>query len=152
MGDSTLKFTSGLREPEIRSTKLGQTPRSIGPRHDVVLDERIFHSMLTLERRRAERSRKPYVLMLIDANLESGSSSEGILKEAIAVILAAKRETDLIGWYRVGAILGVIFTEVSLEGKVPVTETLRTKIETALIKNMGMDRSSRIAISMHTEG
>jgi hypothetical protein len=151
MGDSTLKFTSGLREPEIKSTRLGQAPRSIGARQDLVLDERIFHSMLTLERRRAERSRKPYVLMLIDANLETGSS-EGILKEAINVIMAAKRETDMVGWYRAGAILGVIFTEVSLEGKVPVTETLRTKIETALIKNMGLDRSSRIAISMHTEG
>jgi hypothetical protein len=107
--------------------------------------------MLTMERRRAERSRKPYVLMLIDANLESGAS-ETILKEAINVILAVKRETDVVGWYRVGAILGVIFTEVSVEGKLPVTETLRTKVATALIKNMGADRSSRIAISMHTEG
>ncbi|HEX3372080.1 MAG TPA: hypothetical protein VHS08_06150 [Candidatus Acidoferrales bacterium] len=151
MGDSTLKFTSGLREPEIKSTKLGQSPRSIGARQDSVLDERIFHSMLTMERRRAERSRKPYVLMLIDANLESGAS-ETILKEAINVILAVKRETDVVGWYRVGAILGVIFTEVSVEGKLPVTETLRTKVATALIKNMGADRSSRIAISMHTEG
>ena len=152
MGDSTLKFTPGLQEPQIKTTRLGQTPRSLGARQDVVLDERIFHSMLTLERRRAERSRKPYVLMLIDANLETGSSSESILKEATAVILAAKRETDMVGWYRVGAILGVIFTEVSLEGNIPVTQTLRTKIETALIKNMGVDRSSRIAISMHTEG
>jgi hypothetical protein len=151
MGDSTLKFTPGLREAEVKSTRLGQSPRSIGARQDAVLDERIFHSMLTLERRRAERSRKPYVLMLLDANVEGGSS-DAILKEAITVIMAAKRETDLIGWYRVGAILGVIFTEVSLEGKLPVTDTLRTKIETALIKNMGMDRASRIAISMHTEG
>lgn len=151
MGDSTLKFTPGLREPEIKSTRLGQARQSIGAHQDVVLDERIFQSMLTLERRRAERSRKPYVLMLLDANLENGSS-EGILKEAINIIMAAKRETDLIGWYRVGAILGVIFTEVTMEGTLPITETLRTKIETALIKNMGIDRASRIAISMHTEG
>jgi hypothetical protein len=52
----------------------------------------------------------------------------------------------------VGAILGVIFTEVSSEGEKPVTELLRTKIETALIKQMGQERASRIAISMHTEG
>jgi hypothetical protein len=107
--------------------------------------------MLTLERRRAERSRKPYVLMLLDANLENGSA-EGILKEAIGVIVTAKRETDLIGWYRMGAILGVIFTEVTLEGDTPITERLRKKIETAFIKHMGGERASRIAISMHTEG
>jgi hypothetical protein len=151
MGDSYLKISTGQREPQGRAARLGQSPRSVGGRQEEVLEERIFHSMLTLERRRAERSRKPYVLMLLDANLENGAA-EGILKEAINIIIGAKRETDLIGWYRMGAILGVIFTEVSAEGEPPVTETLRTKIETALIKHMGQERSSRIAISMHTEG
>jgi PleD family two-component response regulator len=89
--------------------------------------------------------------MLLDANLENGSAV-GILKEAINVIVAAKRETDLVGWYRKGAILGIIFTEVTLEGGTPITERLRTKIETAFIAHMGKDRASKIAISMHTEG
>ena len=151
MGDSYLKVSTGQREPQVRAARLGQSPLSVGARQEEVLEERIFHSMLTLERRRTERSRKPYVLMLLDANLESGAS-EGILKEAINVIIGTKRETDLIGWYRMGAILGVIFTEVTLQGEIPVTELLRTKIETALIKHMGQERSSRIAISMHTEG
>jgi hypothetical protein len=151
MGDSYLKISPGQREPQVKAAGLGQAPRSVGTRQEEALEERMFHSMLTLERRRAERSRKPYVLMLLDANLENGAA-EGILKEAINSIIKAKRETDLIGWYRVGAILGVIFTEVSSEGEKPVTELLRTKIETALIKQMGQERASRIAISMHTEG
>jgi hypothetical protein len=151
MGNSYLKISPGQREPQVKAAGLGQAPRSVGTRQEEVLEERMFHSMLTLERRRAERSRKPYVLMLLDANLENGAA-EGILKEAINIIIKAKRETDLTGWYRMGAILGVIFTEVSSEGEKPVTELLRTKIETALIKQMGQERASRIAISMHTEG
>ena len=43
-------------------------------RDEEVLMENVFHSMLTLERRRAERSRKPFVLMLLDANLENGTA------------------------------------------------------------------------------
>jgi hypothetical protein len=112
------------------------------------LSESVFHSMLTLERLRAERSSKVFVLMLLDANLENGAAA-GILKQAVEVALIAKRETDLVGWYKENAIFGVIFTEVNLEGERPVTETLRLKIETALIKHMGQERAAKIAISLH---
>ena len=115
---------------------------------ETALAETVFHSLLTHERRRAERSRKPFVLMLLDANLEDGTSAE-ILSRAVEVILASKRETDLVGWYKGGVILGVIFTEVNVDGNLPITDTLRTKIETALIKHLGREPASKIAISLH---
>ena len=115
---------------------------------EAALTEGVFHSLLTHERRRAERSRKPFVLMLLDANLENGTAAE-ILKRGAEVILSSKRETDLVGWYKQDVILGVIFTEVSVEGDQPVTETLRSKIETALIKHLGREPASKIAISLH---
>jgi lipopolysaccharide/colanic/teichoic acid biosynthesis glycosyltransferase len=113
-----------------------------------VLAENVFHSMLTLERRRAERSRKPFVLMLLDANLEHGPAEE-ILKQAVEISIVSKRETDLVGWYKHGAILGIIFTEINLEGETPVTETLRSKMETSFVKHMGRERAAKIAISVH---
>jgi lipopolysaccharide/colanic/teichoic acid biosynthesis glycosyltransferase len=128
------------RPDSIRPPEVGQ--------HDDVLGENVFHSMLTLERRRAERSRKPFVLMLLDANLEIGAAVQ-ILRQAVDIVVACKRETDLAGWYKQGAILGIIFTEVNLEGEIPVTETLRTKIETAFVKHLGRDRANKIAISVH---
>jgi hypothetical protein len=104
--------------------------------------------MLTLERRRAERSRKPFVLMLLDANLENGAAEE-ILTHAVNIMVTSKRETDLAGWYKQSAILGIIFTEVSLDGDLPIAEILRTKIETSFIKHLGPDRAGKIAISVH---
>jgi lipopolysaccharide/colanic/teichoic acid biosynthesis glycosyltransferase len=115
---------------------------------EAALAESVFHSLLTHERRRAERSRKPFVLMLLDANLEDGTAAQ-ILKNAVEVVLASKRETDLVGWYKQDLILGVIFTEVNVEGTVPVTEVLRGKIENALIKHLGREPASKIAISLH---
>jgi exopolysaccharide biosynthesis polyprenyl glycosylphosphotransferase len=115
---------------------------------EAVLLENVFHSMLTLERRRAERSGEPFVLMLLDANLENGSAGV-ILEEAADVIVASKRETDLVGWYKKSDILGVIFTEVSIEGERPLTEILRTKIETALARDLGRQKAAKIAISLH---
>jgi lipopolysaccharide/colanic/teichoic acid biosynthesis glycosyltransferase len=120
-----------------------------GPaQHEAALSEGVFHSMLTLERRRAERSRKPFVLMLLDANLGNGTAA-GILKQGLDVIIDSKRETDLVGWYKDKAILGVIFTEVNVEGERPITEILRSKIESALVKRLGREKAAKIAISLH---
>src|SRR5260370_27868500 len=86
--------------------------------------------------------------MLMDAHVENGSAA-GILKEAVEIVIASKRETDLIGWYRQGAILGVIFTEVNAGADRPVTEILRKKYETTLAERMGKSRAAKIAVSFH---
>jgi hypothetical protein len=108
----------------------------------------VFESMLNLERRRAERSRKPFVLMLLDAQLEHASASP-ILRQAVDVILATKRETDLVGWYKEDSIVGVIFTEVNLQVKQSVPETLHSKIETAIVKHLGPTAAAKIFFSLH---
>ena len=149
MGNSNLRMSSPeRRDSQLRTAEPNYSRRlDNSPREELLL-ENVFHSMLTLERRRAERSRKPFVLMLLDANLENGTAEE-ILLQAVDVVVATKRETDLVGWYKHGSILGIIFTEVSVEGEVPITEILRTKIETAFIKHLGRERAARIAVSLH---
>jgi lipopolysaccharide/colanic/teichoic acid biosynthesis glycosyltransferase len=149
MGNTYSRISpTGQREPHLKVSEPNYSRQSDGAEPEELLPENVFHSMLTLERRRAERSRKPFVLMLIDANLENGTA-EVILRQAVDIVVASKRETDLVGWYKQGAILGIIFTEVTLEGDLPITETLRSKMETAFIKHLGRERSAKIAISLH---
>jgi lipopolysaccharide/colanic/teichoic acid biosynthesis glycosyltransferase len=149
MGNSFIRIASAeWRQSRLKTTRPSLVHSTEHAEHEDVLRENMFHSMLTLERRRAERSRKPFVLMLLDANLEDGVA-EQILAQAAEVVAGTKRETDLVGWYRKGAILGIIFTEVNLEGEHPITETLHAKIETAFIRHLGRDRTAKIAISTH---
>jgi lipopolysaccharide/colanic/teichoic acid biosynthesis glycosyltransferase len=150
MGNSYSRISPpGQRESQLKvSVPYYSRPLDGAQQEEEILMENVFHSMLTLERRRAERSRKPFILMLLDANLENGTAEE-ILRQAVDIVVASKRETDLVGWYKQGAILGVIFTEISQDGEVPITETLRSKIENAFIKHMGRDRAAKIAISVH---
>ena len=150
MGNSYSRISSpGQRESHLKVAGSNYSRRSDGaPDEEEVLVEYAFHSMLTLERRRAERSRRPFVLMLLDANLENGAAEE-ILSQAVRIVVASKRETDLVGWYKEDAILGIIFAEVSMEGDLPITETLRSKMETAFVKHLGRDRAAKIAISLH---
>lgn len=138
----------GQQEALLKVTAPNYSRQTDNQEPDELLAENVFQSMLTLERRRAERSRKPFVLMLLDANLENGTA-EVILRQAIDVVLASKRETDLVGWYKQGAILGIIFTEVTVNGSAPITEILHAKMETAFVKHLGQDRANKIAISVH---
>ena len=138
----------GQREPHLNVSEPNYSRHSDGAEPEGLLAENVFHSMLTMERRRAERSRKPFVLMLLDAHLENGTA-EQILRQAVDIVVSSKRETDLVGWYKQGAILGVIFTEVNLEGELSITETLRTKVETVFVKHLGRERAAKIAISLH---
>ncbi len=148
MGNSYSRISPpGQQDSQPTASEPNYSRRSDGSEAEVLL-ENLFHSMLTLERRRAERSRKPFVLLLLDANLENGAA-EAILRQAVDIVIASKRETDLVGWYKQGAILGVIFSEVNLEGETPITETLRAKIETAFVKHLGRERAGKIAISLH---
>jgi exopolysaccharide biosynthesis polyprenyl glycosylphosphotransferase len=120
-------------------------------RDQVTLAENLFHSMLVLERRRAERSRKPFVLMLLDAMQENGGAAH-LLRQTLDVISSTKRETDLVGWYKNGSIVGVIFTEISaptVEECGSLTEVLRNKVSGALTKFLGREKAAKIAISLH---
>src|SRR5215472_4519054 len=117
---------------------------------DEVLQEESFHSMLMLERRRAERSRKPFVLMLLDASaFARDKAADRLLSQVSSVLLKSTRETDLIGWHKEGIVLGVIFTEVSSESASPVTEVLQAKIRGALQQQMSAQALSGLVISTH---
>ena len=132
---------------EITSKSVIASAPSVAP-PEIALAEDVFHSMLTLERRRAERSRQPFVLMLLDATEENGSSGKA-LYQALDVLALTTRETDLIGWYQKGIILGIIFTELTEDEKYPVPEILRSKVVAALRERFGVERAGKISISVH---
>jgi lipopolysaccharide/colanic/teichoic acid biosynthesis glycosyltransferase len=152
MGNNYPRITA-MADPASLRSKARKMPFSLTSstvRRVATFQEEAFHDMLLLERRRAERSRKPFVLMLLDAAafLESGTA-ESVLASVTSVILKSTRETDLVGWYQDGIILGVIFTEVSLECGSPITEILRSKVVSALQTELSTERTSRFAITVH---
>lgn len=122
---------------------------SVAIRTDI-LQEEAFHSMLTLERRRAERSRGPFVLMLLDSSSAGDAkTAEPLMSQVSSILLKSIRETDLVGWYQKGVILGVIFTEVSLEGATPVTEILSSKVVNALHNELSRRTTSKLVVTVH---
>jgi lipopolysaccharide/colanic/teichoic acid biosynthesis glycosyltransferase len=148
-----LSKVSALRKQGVRRSNGQKTLFGVGRtpvRQEGVLPQETFHTMLAFERRRAERSRKPFVLMLLDAHvlLESWPG-EKVLEQIIPILSSSTREIDLIGWYKEGMILGVIFTEVSVDGGNPITEVLHSKVVKALHDELDRRFTSNLIVTVH---
>src|ERR1700677_2661222 len=145
--------TSTVRILETRQGGSRKHLSSIGHipiRREAVLKEEILHAMLTLERRRAERSRKPFVLMLLDSGaVHTNGNHSTFIRELSSAVCEATRETDLVGWYEDGAVLAVIFHDVSGEGSTPVPEVLRSKVLRSLREKLDAKFASKITITVH---
>jgi lipopolysaccharide/colanic/teichoic acid biosynthesis glycosyltransferase len=75
-----------------------------------IVSEGTFTELLTLERKRAERSGKAFMLMI--AELQAGPGA-AILGKLLPAITSATRDTDITGWFAEGSALGTIFTEMT---------------------------------------
>jgi lipopolysaccharide/colanic/teichoic acid biosynthesis glycosyltransferase len=116
----------------------------------VLLNEDAFVSMLYLERRRAERARKRFVLILIDAQqaLAGFQKDRGVVA-MMNSLSEATRETDIIGWYVENNLLGIIGTELGAATNQVVQERFLSNLRRVFAATIGMERSSTISVSFH---
>jgi exopolysaccharide biosynthesis polyprenyl glycosylphosphotransferase len=63
------------------------------------------------------------MLVYVESILQANQNKRA-LTEIVSAVSSSTRETDLAGWYREGAILGIIFTEIS-EGNRKALESLK---------------------------
>lgn len=111
-----------------------------------MLSEGSFLRMLSLERKRTERSRKPLLLMLI------GCAENAVhrgLHTLVPILFTAIRETDTTGWYKNGSVVGVMFTEISSHDTSSVVAILRTRIGNAIRERISPEHFNDLDISFH---
>jgi hypothetical protein len=77
-------------------------------------NEAAFSHFLAIERRRAERSRRSVLLVLVSAQSQTGRPA--VLDQMAASALfarlgAAVREVDFVGWYREGRVAAAVLTQ-----------------------------------------
>ena len=108
--------------------------------------EDYFHDLLYMERKRAERSLKPFLLMLLDVgNLFRDKGENKYIKKIANMLSSCKRETDVAGWYKYDSIIGVIFTEI---GEIK-EEFIRRKICDNLGNVLNTGQIKKIKITFH---
>lgn len=118
-----------------------------------ILPASLFLGMLCLERKRAERSRKTFLLVLIDAEeaLRTERKQE-VLDGIVRAANEARRDTDPAGWYKDASVLGIIFTEFGTPNDVVSVARLLDKIDESLARSLRPEDHERIHVSLHLFG
>jgi lipopolysaccharide/colanic/teichoic acid biosynthesis glycosyltransferase len=131
-------------------SRSGELPRSQGRVAPVeVLSEEVFHRMISLERKRSERSQRPFVLLLIDTGRNEPGEKQGrVLIDMLSALQGATRETDVTGWYTTNSVVGVMFTEIVLDNNA-VLSTILSRIGAVLRDLLDTEQFSRIKFSFH---
>jgi lipopolysaccharide/colanic/teichoic acid biosynthesis glycosyltransferase len=116
----------------------------------VVLNEESFKRMIAIERKRTERSREPFLLMLVEAgNSQRGEKHGKPLDRILSAMLSSTRETDIVGWYKDRITVGVMFTGLAVEDKNIVLSTILSRVSAALRDELTTEQFSQISLSFH---
>jgi lipopolysaccharide/colanic/teichoic acid biosynthesis glycosyltransferase len=108
-----------------------------------ILQEALFVQMLRLERRRAERSGRCFMLVLIAAENFPRPLRGALLQRVAAEIASCTRETDVLGWYKRDDTLGLLMTEIASMDTATI-DLLTAKVAGALCKAAGMDTAAHL--------
>ena len=108
-----------------------------------------FHHLLRVERRRTDRSKKPFLLMLLDiSTLIAELPLKEMLERLNAAMNASLRETDIRGWCNHNRIVGVIFTEMASLDESTIEGVFR-KIHGRLGEKFAEESLKKVGISFH---
>lgn len=115
-------------------------------------NELYFHELLTLERKRSERSREPFLLLLIDIEeVGDGFDKYQVAKKVVDILSSITRDTDFKGWYHYDNTLGVVFTEISVEEKNlnAIQKHIAEKCKSALESGMDITQVEKVSMTWH---
>jgi lipopolysaccharide/colanic/teichoic acid biosynthesis glycosyltransferase len=115
-----------------------------------VLSEHDFRRMISLERKRSERSRNPFLLILVDFGQSLASQNNAKTVEHLVDTLACfARETDVTGWYAQRSIIGILFTEIGAGDRSATLNTLITRVADALQHDLSFEQFNQVTLSFH---
>ena len=141
------KFVSGNRHADRRTLRAALNPSDVMQR---IMPEDLFLGILCLERKRAERASRRFVLLLLDVlDSEQSERNDEILAGCVRAINVSRRETDPAGWYKQDLVLGVIFTELPPGQEFEAKETLLDKVCQSLSVQLSPEDLRDVRISAH---
>jgi len=113
------------------------------------LDEESFRRVVAVERKRTERSKAPFVLMLIEVANQESEKAAPALETVISLLLTSSRDTDLIGWYKARTTIGALFTGLTSGDKSATLMTILSRATKTLREELSFEQFSKITISLH---
>jgi lipopolysaccharide/colanic/teichoic acid biosynthesis glycosyltransferase len=121
-----------------------------GPGDREILAEAAFQKKISLERKRAERSRKAFLLMLVALGNEAPTERTlKVLEKTLKALAFCTRETDVPGWYKLNSIAGVMFTDIEMEERTSVLKALLGRLSETLQQNLSREQFNQLSVQFH---
>ena len=115
-----------------------------------LLREESFQAVISLERKRTERSQRPFLLVLLDIQgIAARDSHNGSVADALSALSLSIRETDASGWYKQNCVIGILFTEISNTELKSIVGTMLARVNGILYSTLTFEEFNLISISHH---
>jgi post-segregation antitoxin (ccd killing protein) len=109
--------------------------------------EEAFRYLLAIERKRAERSGRPFFLLLVDLK-RMATGAQAMDVEVAAGVFAglsnALRDTDFTGWYREGRIAGAVLAQLADVNGDNIDDVVRQRVRLELSSRLSFDVADRL--------
>src|SRR5262249_21010288 len=115
-----------------------------------IFDVESFTRILCFERKRTDRSQRPFLLLLLELRrgLRDGQRwRRSLVKNVIHSLQSCARQTDMIGWYKHNTVIGVIFTELRHEQ--PPIGTILARVQAALQARLTPEQINAVTLSIY---
>jgi len=113
--------------------------------------EPLFNHILSCERKRTERTHRPFILMLLDIHQKKAFNGSGqALKDKMAKALTGStRSIDQKGWYVQDHVMGIIFSELNDHDVIQVQNRVSQKVQSGLCMALSPEELDQISVSLH---
>jgi lipopolysaccharide/colanic/teichoic acid biosynthesis glycosyltransferase len=112
--------------------------------------EEHFRRLLCRERKRSERSKKHLLLMLVDGKgMGDQKNFSRIMNHLADRLTDGVRETDLVGWFETGSVLGVVFTELGQTEINAAINVIQAKVAASIKNSVQENDFSKLLVSFY---
>lgn len=112
-------------------------------------NEAAFRYFLKVEEKRFLRSNKRFLLLLVDVHDESGNLEDFdplVGRKLLAALWPCVRETDFVGWYRQGSVIGVACTQVDDTQGAAMATMVAERYQKAMREALSEEAGNRLQV------
>jgi lipopolysaccharide/colanic/teichoic acid biosynthesis glycosyltransferase len=114
------------------------------------LPQAAFRRVLCQERKRSERSRKSFLVMLVQHRAPRLNAEHFALQRVVRPLGTLIRETDTLGWFESNHTLGVIFSELGDAELSAAVKRIEAKAQSALQSTLNAGQVEALEISIYS--
>jgi len=111
-----------------------------------IIHEELLKGVLHRERKRADRSNQSVVCLVVSRR--EGADAPSTWSAIAGALAAAKRETDLLGWFQQGHAIGVILPDIETPAPA-LAPVLEARFRRELVKRLDEETLGVLTLRMH---